>query len=193
MTTQAIDDLDDLRLPELRERFIAVVGEPTRCPNRHYLIRRIREALRANPQRTRATLSPTLTPVTAVPTEPRVEPLQQVRGRFASLTIEELQQKYTDVVGRPTSSVHRAYLRWKIREAERGRVRTGPRVARERRAPVPTKVLPLRLEVEVIERMDAAWRAHGIKNRTTFLRTALGAYLERLGSREASALLNREF
>lgn len=38
------DDLDTLRLPDLQTRFAEVVGEPTRSPNRVYLVRRIREA-----------------------------------------------------------------------------------------------------------------------------------------------------
>jgi hypothetical protein len=43
MTTMN-DDLDTLRLPDLQTRFAEVIGEPTRSPNRVYLIRRIREA-----------------------------------------------------------------------------------------------------------------------------------------------------
>ena len=48
------------------------------------------------------------------------------RGRFAGMTIEQLQALYLDKVGRPTDSVHRNYLTWKIREAEKGRITVGP-------------------------------------------------------------------
>ena len=54
--------------------------------------------------------------------------------------------------------------------------------------PVDVKILPLRLEAEVVERMDEAWRARGIKNRMEFFRRALGHYLSHLGAEEAAAL-----
>ena len=44
-TRTEIETLETLRLPELQARFEEVVGEPTRCPNRTYLMRRITEAL----------------------------------------------------------------------------------------------------------------------------------------------------
>ncbi len=40
------------------------------------------------------------------------------RGRFAAMSVEELQAKYLEVVGRATGSDDRRYLIWKIREAE---------------------------------------------------------------------------
>ena len=36
--TQPTNDLESLRLPELQQRFLEVVGEETRCPNRTFLI-----------------------------------------------------------------------------------------------------------------------------------------------------------
>src|SRR5690606_24021934 len=42
-----LDALAELRLPDLQERFAEFVGEETRCPNKTYLLRRIREALEA--------------------------------------------------------------------------------------------------------------------------------------------------
>jgi metal-responsive CopG/Arc/MetJ family transcriptional regulator len=53
------------------------------------------------------------------------------------------------------------------------------------------RVLPLRIEVDAVEQMDAAWRARGIKSRTAFLRKALGSYLVELGAPEAARLLDR--
>ena len=50
------------------------------------------------------------------------------------------------------------------------------------------KILPLRLEAEVVERMDEAWRTRGIKNRMEFFRGAIGHYLAHLGARDAAAL-----
>lgn len=111
------------------------------------------------------------------------------RSRFASLTIEELQAKYLEVVGRSTGSDHRRYLIWKIREAEKGRINIGPRKTRARDGePLDVKILPLRLEADVADRMDEAWRAKGIKNRMEFFRGAIGHYLAHLGARDAAAL-----
>ena len=45
---------------------------------------------------------------------------------LTKLTVEELQQRYQDVVGRSTGSSHRRYLIWKIRQAEQGKVPVGP-------------------------------------------------------------------
>ena len=114
------------------------------------------------------------------------------RGRFASMTIEELQAKYLDVVGRATGSDDRRYLVWKIREAEKGRIPVGPRRARTTSGePVDMKILPLRLEADAVEQMDAAWRSRGLKSRMEFFRRALGHYLAHLGAAEAAAEFDR--
>jgi hypothetical protein len=117
---------------------------------------------------------------------------RQPRGRFASMTIEELQTKYLDVVGRATGSDDRRYLIWKIREAEKGRINVGPRRTRERDGePLDVKILPLRLEADAAEKMDEAWRARGIKSRMEFFRGAIGHYLAHLGAPDAAALFGR--
>jgi hypothetical protein len=112
-----------------------------------------------------------------------------LRGRFSSMTIEGLQTKYVEVVGRPTGSTHRAYLVWKIREAEKGRIPVGPcKVRQHVGEPVDLKILPLRVESVAVDRMDEAWRTRGIKSRMEFLRRAVGHYLEHIGANEAAAL-----
>ena len=111
------------------------------------------------------------------------------RGRFASLTIEVLQTKYREVVGRATGSDDRRYLIWKIREAEKGRIPVGPRSTRKREGePLDVKILPLRLEADVADKMDEAWRARAIKSRMEFFRGAIGHYLAHLGAADAAAL-----
>jgi hypothetical protein len=113
---------------------------------------------------------------------------RQPRGRFASMTVEELQVKYREVVGRDTGSTDKRYLIWKVREAEKGRIPVGPRRVRERASePADVKILPLRLEADVVESMDEAWRARGMKTRMQFLRRALGHYLTHLGAVDAAA------
>lgn len=190
------ENLAALGLPALWERFKEATGETTKSPNKKFLVRRIEEALAARavepapaePQRptrtsTGATLVPELETTVAESTPPKA------RGRFASMTIDELQTKYLEVVGRSTGSDDRRYLIWKIREAEKGRINVGPRKTRARDGePLDVKILPLRLEADVADKMDEAWRAKGIKNRMEFFRGAIGHYLAHLGARDAAAL-----
>jgi len=187
------NELERLRLPELQARFREVVGETSRSPNRKFLIRRIEETLAARAEQLAAPESPP--PAVEAPAEESAASdagrgtATHVRGRFTSMSIEELQAKYLAAVGRATGSDDRRYLIWKIREAEKGRIPVGPRKTRERNGePVDVKILPLRLEAEVVERMDEAWRTRGIKNRMEFFRRALGHYLSHLGADEAAAL-----
>jgi hypothetical protein len=158
-----------------------------------FLVRRINEALAAResaPERTMEAEPPAratvLAPTTGTATT-TTAPKQ--RGRFATMTIEELQTVYLDVVQRPSDSSDRRYLIWKIREAEKGRVNVGPRKTRVRDGePLDVKILPLRLEADVADKMDEAWRAKGIKSRMEFFRGAIGHYLAHLGVRDAAAL-----
>ena len=187
------NELERLRLPELQARFREVVGETSRSPNRKFLIRRIEETLAVRAEQPVAPESPP--PAVDTPAEESATSdasaatPTHVRGRFTSMSIEELQAKYLEAVGRATGSDDRRYLIWKIREAEKGRIPVGPRKTRERNGePVDVKILPLRLEAEVVERMDEAWRTRGIKNRMEFFRRALGHYLSHLGADEAAAL-----
>ncbi|MEI2637428.1 MAG: ribbon-helix-helix domain-containing protein [Microthrixaceae bacterium] len=105
------------------------------------------------------------------------------------MSIEELQAKYLEAVGRATGSDDRRYL-----DLEIPRGREGPhpgRPAQDARAQRRARRRgdpPLRLEAEVVERMDEAWRTRGIKNRMEFFRRALGHYLSHLGADEAAAL-----
>jgi len=187
------ENLAALGLPALWERFKEATGETTKSPNKKFLVRRIEEALAARAvvpalveestrsARATSTAEPETTLADSTPPKPR--------GRFAAMTIEELQTKYLEVVGRATGSDDRRYLIWKIREAEKGRIPVGPRKTRERDGePLDVKILPLRLEADVADKMDEAWRAKGIKNRMEFFRGAIGHYLAHLGARDAAAL-----
>ena len=172
------ENLAALGLPALWERFKEATGETTKSPNKKFLVRRIEEALAA---RAVGLAEPETTLAESTPPKPR--------GRFASMTVEELQTKYLEVVGRSTGSDDRRYLIWKIREAEKGRINVGPRKTRAREGePLDVKILPLRLEADVADKMDEAWRAKGIKNRMEFFRGAIGHYLAHLGARDAAAL-----
>lgn len=63
---------------------------------------------------------------------------------------------------------------WKLRQAQKGRIRVGPI---ERRAPgdaADVKVLPLRMTAAEVEALDEAWRRLGFKSRTAMIRAAVG-------------------
>ena len=198
-TKRTKNELERLRLPELQARFREVVGETSRSPNRKFLTRRIEEALAARAveeavpaprRRTAAQRAPEPASAEARADAPTTESnasTPRQRGRFVSMSVEELQAKYLEAVGRATGSDDRRYLIWKIREAEKGRIPVGPRPARTGE-PADVKILPLRLEAEIVERMDEAWRSRGIKNRMEFFRRALGHYLTHLGAEDAAAM-----
>ena len=108
--------------------------------------------------------------------------------RVGDMTVAQLQSLYLATVGRSTGSTDRRYLEWKIREAEKGRIPVGPREARSPEMPdaETARVLPLRLETEAVEAMDATWKSHGMKSRMEFFRRALGHYLAHLGAHGAA-------
>jgi len=205
---QTKNALAGMRLPELQARYREVTGESTRSANRNHLIHRIEEALAARAQpaptaarRRVAAVHPeepnpparvsTESVPTPTPTTPPAEAAAsapQPRGRFAAMSVDELKAKYLEVVGRPTGSSSKAYIVWKIREAEKGRVPVGPRKKRQGKGgPLDVRILPVRLEAAVVDKMDEAWRTRGIRNRMDFFRRALGHFLTHLGAREAAA------
>ena len=188
MTTARMEKLERMRLPELQARFHAVVGEATRCPNRTFLIRRICEAVAAEkPSKTGAARGAKKARAEKKANGPTG---RSARGRFTTMTTEEIQTQYASAVGRPTGSTDRRYLIWKIREAEKGRVPIGPRATRtaDQAAQTDMKILPLRLDAGAVERIDSAWRNAGMKSRMEFFRRALGHFFRHLGLRDAAAL-----
>ena len=100
--------------------------------------------------------------------------------RLSKLTVEELQAKYLEVVGRPTGSSAKAYLIWKIRQAQKGRIPVGPRTRRTA-ATGPCKVLPLRMEAELVEQLDEARKRLGLPSRMDLFRRSLHAFLLEAG------------
>lgn len=193
--------LEKLRLPELRARYAEVLGEETRAPNRTYLIRRITEALEARAAEAPAPdeAEPQDTPVETAPhTEemPAASPeaADATETKLSKLPIPQLQQRYLEVVGRGTSSEHRRYLIWKIREAQKGRIPVGPR-GNGRRAdgePLDFKVLPLRMESELVSKLDEARERLGLKSRMELLRRSIHLFLAREGEAEVAALFAPE-
>lgn len=167
MSTLSEANLGAMRLPELQQRYVEVVGEPTRCPNKAWLVRKILEAAR-----TRSALTPS-----------------RPTASLKAASVDELQARHLELIGRPTSSRHVGYLRWRLRQAERGRIRIGvePRAAHG----ADVLVLPLRMPAPVVERLDEARRRLGLRSRAELFRRALHRYLVDADEREAAALLLR--
>jgi hypothetical protein len=180
--------LGKMKLNELQAKFAEVTGEKTRSPNKTFLIRRISEALRASDASAKAERAPEAAAPDAQPEgNAQTEPAT-VDGKLTRLEVPELQARYLEVVGRPTGSTNKAYMVWKIREAQKGRIPVGPRKNAHREG-VTFKVLPLRMEAAVVDKLDEAWRSRGIKSRTEFFRGALGDYLKHIGAEDAVAAL----
>ena len=181
--------MEELRLPELQARFHDIVGEATRSPNKKFLLRRIAEALEAEEQ-------DAAEPAPEAPqTEPTEADATTVSGepKLTKLTVEELQQLYTEVVGRDTGSSDRRYLIWKIREARKGRIKTGPVRRRYADGEAPDmKVLPLRMEAEIVARLDEARERLGLKTRMDLFRKSLADYLTAAGEHEVAQLFTEQ-
>lgn len=183
--------LEKLRLPELQARFHDIVGEPTRSPNKKFLLKRIAEALEAQQQE-----AATVAPVQATEPEPTLAPIgddgrmgEGGEKKLSKLSVEELQALYSEVVGRDTGSSDRRYLIWKIREARKGRIPIGRVRRRSADGGAPEmKVLPLRMEAEVVARLDEARQRLGLKTRMDLFRKSLADYLAAAGEHEVAQL-----
>jgi hypothetical protein len=164
---RTLESLADMRLPELQARFAEIVGEPTRSPNKTFLLRRITEALETRERE--ATAKPTPPTTVSEPTAAKV--------KLTKLSVAEIQAMYREVVGRETRSSNSAYLVWKLRQAQKGRVRVGPIERRTPGGAATVKVLPLRMTAADVEALDEAWRRLGFKSRTAMIRKAIAGML----------------
>lgn len=165
--------LKALRLPELQAKYAEIVGEPTRTPNKAWLIRKILEAAKA--RAAKATKKPASSKTST-----------STKG----ISIAELQARHQELIGRPTGSTDVAYLRWRLRQAERGLIRVGsePRAAHDAD---DILVLPLRMPAPIVEQMDEARRRLGLASRAELFRRALHGYFVESGEREVAELLLR--
>jgi hypothetical protein len=182
--------MEELRLPELQARFHDIVGEATRSPNKKFLLRRIAEALEAQEQEAAEAAVAVQEETEAA--EPHAETAAG-EPKLTKLSVEELQRLYTEVVGRDTGSSDKRYLIWKIREAKKGRVKVGPvrRGHADGEAP-DMKVLPLRMEAEVVARLDEARERLGLKTRMDLFRKSLADYLTAAGEHEVAQLFTEQ-
>ncbi len=110
---------------------------------------------------------------------------------LSSLEISELQARYAAVLGRTTTSTNRGYLLWKIRQGQAGKVPVGPR-QRHQKTGDAVMVLPLRMEADLVDKLDEAWRRQGLRSRMELFRRSLQAYLASVGENDVAALLAGE-
>lgn len=192
-TKKAIGLLSTMKVNELQAMFAEVTGETTRSPNKTFLIRRITEALQA--AEVEAKSAKAKQPEADAPAdEPETETTAEAapaRERLTKLDVPTLQARYLEVVGRQTSSSHAGYLRWKITQAQKGRIPVGPRKSAHREG-VTFKVLPLRLDSDLVEKLDEAWRRQGLHSRMDLFRKSLQAFLQNAGEADVAAMLATE-
>jgi len=189
-TKKAIEKLSTMKVNELQAKFAEVTGETTRSPNKTFLIRRITEALQAAETGAR-TAKAKAPEANAHDTE--VETIAQTeaapaREKLTKLDVPTLQARYLEVVGRSTGSDNKAYLIWKIREAQKGRIPVGPRKSAHREG-VTFKVLPLRMESDLVDKLDEAWKRQGLHSRMDLFRKSLQAFLAGAGEADVAAML----
>ncbi|MCP4655599.1 MAG: ribbon-helix-helix protein, CopG family, partial [bacterium] len=96
------------------------------------------------------------------------------------LSVAELRELCRNEVGRESSSIDAAYLRWRIGQARKGKIPVGPR--RTKANPdAEYKHVPLRLEASVVESLDEARERLGLKSRSELVRRSLHAFLLEAG------------
>jgi len=189
-TKKAIEKLGNMKVNELQAKFAEVTGETTRSPNKTFLVRRITEALQAaagEAKTTKAKGTPVDAPEAEVETASEAD-ASPAGEKLSKLDVPTLQARYREVVGRDTGSSNPAYLIWKIREAQKGRIPVGPRKSAHREG-VTFKVLPLRMESDLVDKLDEAWKRQGLHSRMDLFRKSLQAFLESAGEADVAAML----
>lgn len=185
-TKKAIEKLSTMKVNELQAKFAEMTGETTRSPNKTFLVRRITEALQTAEAEAKA--AKTKEPEAAVPEANMTVETAPAGEKLSKLDVPTLQARYLEVVGRSTGSNNKAYLIWKIREAQKGRIPVGPRKNAHREG-VTFKVLPLRMESDLVDKLDEAWKRQGLHSRMDLFRKSLQAFLESAGEADVAAML----
>ncbi|HHH30181.1 MAG TPA: ribbon-helix-helix protein, CopG family [Polyangiaceae bacterium] len=73
-------------------------------------------------------------------------------------------------------------MQWKVRQAQKGKIPVGPRRTRPTDGEAPNfKVLPLRMEAELVTQLDEARERLGLKSRMELFRRSLHTFLLEVG------------
>ena len=197
-TTMQIETLTAMKLPELRARYAEVLSTETRCPNKTWIVRQIVAALES-----RAADEPIADDVIDAPVDDAATdadatqadaddqdtPADAGETKLSKLSVEALRALHLELIGRASASSNKRYLVWRVREAQKGRVATGPLTTRSADGePVDFKVLPLRLEADLVIKLDEARERMGLRSRMDLFRRALAAYLGEQGETEVAVL-----
>lgn len=189
-------DLDAMGLDELRSLYQEVTGEETKDRSKKRLIVRIEEAresiaaiekgkeMRAEAEAEKAEPAPKkkASRKKAKASEPATDADDAEPGekKFSAMTVEELQAKHLELIGRPTTSTLKRYLVWRCQQASKGRIPTGPRAGRGGKAG-PVKVLPFRVPETAVEPLKRVQTSLGIRSRNEMFTKALAAFLINAG------------
>lgn len=172
---EQIEELKKMKVPDLQAMFEEIVGEPTRAPNKTFLAKRIIEGLEEKGE--------------AASAKPKGKKKEtKKKDSLRDLSIDKLRDRYAEIVGRPTGSSNKEYMLWKIKQAQAGKIRVGPAPDRKR-SDAEFKVLPVRLEAEVVNVIDEAWRRQGLKTRMDMFRHAISDYMLSHGEKDAAAAI----
>jgi hypothetical protein len=177
------DDLEAMGLDELRARYLEVTGEATRDRSKKRLIEKIRGALEPDSAPQQAEETPA-----EADAEPATDaPAYEGEQKISKLSVDDLRAKHLELIGRETKSTNRRYLIWRVQQAQKGKIPTGPRAGRGNAG--PTKVLPLRVPEAAVEALGEAKARLGLRSRNELLIKAVHDYLAQNGEAKAAALL----
>ncbi|MBU6430372.1 MAG: hypothetical protein KGR26_15255, partial [Cyanobacteria bacterium REEB65] len=88
-------------------------------------------------------------------------------------------------------SSNRSYLVYKLRSAQKGGAAASPR-PRHQKTGGDLMVLPLRMEADVVDQLDQAWRRLGLRSRMDLFRRSLASFLAGVGETDVASLLANE-
>lgn len=124
-------------------------------------------------------------------------------AKLGKLKLNELQAKLAEVTSERSRSPNKTFLIRRISEALQAtdseakankvkKLKTQPRTVRKRGTNGQTpdrQVLPIRMEKAMVQKLDAARKRLGLRNRTELFRRSLYAYLNKAGSTDVAGLL----
>jgi len=191
-----ISEMEEMKLPELQAKFAEVVGEETKAPNKKYLIKRILEVLEQDDFQGDEQAEMDANIQVTNDAEQSDEPIEadddssEEETSLTKLDVDTLRNRYNEIVGRPTGSTDKRYLIWKIRQAQKGKIPVGPIPGRRGDGiGRDYKVLPVRMEADLVEKLDEAWKRQGLESRMQLFRQALSTYLAGKGETELAEML----
>ena len=173
-------------LPELWALFEQATGETSRAPNKKFLVRHIIASAdhgKEAGKQARSTLPGRAGNEAKGPKRPRsksnaanaesTQPKSRKASRLKGMTTEQLRAAYVRVVGRPTGSKDDAYLRWKINQAEKGKVPVGPRKSAAEGEPTELMTIAIRIQRGAVRGLDRIVESKGHGSREALMKKTI--------------------